>query len=55
MPNIDAAMQAIKRKFGSVNSCLEKKLILIMIVAYEFGLYELVASIAEIFYLGDKL
>lgn len=55
MPNIDQAMQAIKRKFGSVNSCLEKKLILIMIVAYEFGLYELVASIAEIFYLGDKL
>lgn len=55
MPNIDSAVNAIKRKFGSVNSCIEKKLILIMIVAYEFGLYELVASIAEILYLGDKL
>ena len=55
MPNIDSAVKAIKRKFGSVNSCIEKKLILIMIVAYEFGLYELVASIAEILYLGDKL
>jgi hypothetical protein len=55
MPNIDSAVNAIKRKFGSVNNCIEKKLILIMIVAYEFGLYELVASIAEILYLGDKL
>lgn len=55
MPNIDSAVNAIKRKFGSVNSCIEKKLILILIVAYEFGLYELVASIAEILYLGDKL
>lgn len=55
MPNIKDAVNAIKRKFGSVNSCIEKKLILILIVAYEFGLYELVASIAEILYLGDKL
>lgn len=55
MPNIDTAINAIKRKFGSVNSCMEKKLILLMIVCYEFGLYEMVASIAEIMYLGDKL
>lgn len=55
MPTIESAIEAIKRKFGSVNGCIEKKLILILIVAYEFGLYELVASISEIFYLGDKL
>lgn len=55
IPNIGTAIEAIKRKFGSVNNCIEKKLILILIVAYEFGLYELVASISEILYLGDKL
>lgn len=55
MPNIDTAINAIKRKFGSVNNCIEKKLILLMIVCYEFGLYEMVASIAEILYIGDKL
>ena len=49
------AINAFGRKFGSINTCLEKKLILIMIVSYKLGLYELVAAIAEIFYVGDKL
>lgn len=52
MPNIRNAMNGIRNKFGSINNCLEKKLILIMIVAYEIGLYELVSCIAEILYLG---
>lgn len=55
MPNIETAINAVKRKFGSINNCIEKRLILILIVCYEFGLYEMVASIAEIMYLGDKL
>lgn len=55
MPNIDISVKAIKNKFSTINSCTEKKLILIMIVAYEFGLYELVASVAEILYLGGKI
>lgn len=55
MPNIDTAMKAIKNKFSSINNCTEKRLILIMIIAYEFGFYELVASIAEILYLGGKI
>jgi hypothetical protein len=55
MPSIETAISAIKRKFGSVNNCMEKKFILVMIVAYEFGLNELVAAISEILYLGDKL
>ncbi len=55
MPSIETAVNAIKRKFGSINNCIEKRLILILIVCYEFGLYEVVASIAEIMYLGDKL
>lgn len=51
-PNITDAMKAVKGRFGSINSCIEKKLILIMIVAYEFGFNELVATVGEIMYLG---
>lgn len=55
IPNIEVAVRAIKGKFGSINNCIEKKLILIIIVAFELGLYELVAAIAEILYLGGKI
>lgn len=54
-PNAASAMKALKNKFSYVNNCLEKKLILIMLVAWELGFYELVASIAEIFYIGQKV
>ena len=52
MPSINTAISAIGRKFGSVNSCIEKQIILIMIVAYRIGAYELVAGLAEIMYMG---
>lgn len=55
IPNVETAIHAIKDRFGSINSCIEKKLILIMIVSYEFGLYELTGAIAEILYLGGKV
>lgn len=50
--SIDTAVRAIKGKFGSVNNCIEKKLILIMLVCYSFGLNEMVSAIAEVLYLG---
>ena len=48
LKDISGAMRAIKGKFSSVNNCLEKKLILILIVAYELGFSELMASVAEV-------
>lgn len=54
LPDCNTAIQAIKRKFGSVNNCIEKKFILILLVCYEFGFDEMVSSIAEIFYLGGR-
>lgn len=48
-------MSAFEHKIGSINNCTEKRLIVIMLVCYRLGLYELVAIIANIFYLGDKL
>lgn len=52
MPSIETAINAIKRKFGSINNCTEKKVMLIIIIAYQFGLYELVAILSEIMYHG---
>lgn len=54
-PNINDAMKAVKSRFGSINSCIEKKMILIMIVCHEFGFMEMVGNIAEILYLGMML
>lgn len=53
--DIHTAVQAIKGKFRSINMCTEKRLILILIVAYELGFNELVAAISEILYLGGKI
>lgn len=53
-PDCAVAMKALQRKFGAVNNCIEKKLILIMLICYEFGFNEIVASIADIFYIGGK-
>ena len=55
MLKIRPVIYALRNKFGTVNSCIEKRLLLILIIAYEIGLYEIVASISEIFYLGLKL
>ena len=55
LPDCQSAINAIKKKFGSVNSCIEKKLILILLVCYEFGFDEMVSAVAEIFYLGGKV
>lgn len=55
IPDCGAAIQAIKLKFGSINSCIEKKFMLILIVCYEFGFNEMVAAIAETMYLGGKV
>lgn len=55
LPDCGTAINAIKLKFGSINACIEKKLILIMLVCYQFGFDELVAAIATTMYLGGKV
>lgn len=55
LPDCEAAINAIKLKFGSINSCIEKKFILILLVCYQFGFDEMVAAIAETMYLGGKV
>ena len=55
IPAIANPMEAVKLKVSSINNCIEKKLFLIMIVAYELGYNEVMAAIAEILYLGGKV
>ena len=45
--------QWFEAKFGTISNCLEKRLILIMLVARKLGLFELVSVIAEIFRLPE--
>lgn len=49
---VDQFQDYIKDKFSSITMKIEKKLILIMIVAGDLGFNELVSVIAEIFYYG---
>lgn len=46
------AQEAIKRKFGSISVCIEKKMLLIMLISQQLGFDEMAAAIAEIFYIG---
>lgn len=48
-------MLVFESRIGSLSNCLEKKMFLLMTVSYELGFYEIVAAIAEILYLGDKV
>lgn len=55
LPDCATAINAIKLKFGSINSCIEKKFMLILLVCYEFGFNEMVAAIAEVMFIGGKI
>lgn len=49
------AVNALSLKFGSINNCIEKKAMLLLLISYKLGLYEFAATIGEILYLGMKL
>lgn len=55
VPNTKEAITAIEKRFGTLGMCPEKRLLLLLMITYRLGLYELVAAIAEIFYLGGKV
>ena len=53
---IDGTGQAFEfmiSKFGTISKCMEKRLLLVMIVARKLGLYEIVSCISEIFMIGE--
>lgn len=49
------SVDLIKNRLVMIRICREKRLFMIMAIAYELGFNELVASIAEILYLGGVL
>ena len=55
LSKIGNGLSALETKVCTISNCIEKKLFLILIIAYELGLYELMAAVAEIIYLGDKI
>lgn len=55
IPNTKEAMSALEKRFGTLGMCPEKRLLLLFMITYRLGIYELVAAIAEIFYLGGRV
>lgn len=51
--SVEQAFDFMISKFGTISKCMEKRMLLIMIVARKFGLHELVSCIAEIFLIGE--
>lgn len=49
----DQAFEFMISKFGTISKCMEKRLLLIMIVARKLGLKELVSCICEVFLIGE--
>lgn len=55
IPRIDTVLEYIKSKFCTIQMCLEKRILLIMIVARYLGINEFVSCCAEIMYLGGQI
>lgn len=53
--NTREAVKTVEKRFGTIGMCLEKRLLLLLFITYRLGLFELTASIAEIFYLGGRV
>lgn len=54
IPTVEQNYEIIKSHICSINACTEKKLFLIMFIAYELGFNELLSCISSIFYAGGK-
>lgn len=55
IPSVVEGIESVKLKLASVNNCREKRLFLILVIAYELGFYEVMAAVAEILYLGGSV
>lgn len=55
MASAEQAIQVLAHNMAYIEKSIEKRVLLIMIVAYELGFYELCAVCAEILYIGNKL
>lgn len=52
---LEPSVTYMEQKFGNLVKCNEKRILLIMLLSYRLGLYELVAVIADIFMLAEDV
>lgn len=50
--SVDEAVNTLKQKVVNVNTTIEKRLFIIMLISYDLGIYEMVSAIAEVLFLG---
>lgn len=51
----EEALELMKQKIMTIKTSNEKRLFMLLLITYDFGLYEISACIAEILYLGGLL
>ena len=53
LPKADDAIKAIEGKLQTVSTSLEKRIFVLIVVAYELGFYEVSSVLAELLYLSE--
>ena len=51
-PRVTDVIKAIKGKLGTINTCIEKRLFMLIVITHELGFNEVAACISEIFVQG---
>lgn len=52
LPLVESVIKAIEDRLNSISYCLEKRIIMLLVVTYELGLYEITATIAELLHIS---
>lgn len=52
LPSIEPVIKAIEDRLNSISYCLEKRIIMLLVISYELGLYEITATIAELLHIS---
>ena len=55
IPSVEEPVRVLENRIQTIRISREKRLFMLLLIAYEIGLYEVVATIAEILYLGGIL
>lgn len=54
LPQCEKAIKSFESSLATINFGIEKRLVMLLCVCYEIGVYEIVSAIAEILYLGGR-
>lgn len=53
--SVEQSVEQLKYRLGTIPMCVERKLLMILVICYGLNLYEMVACIAELLYIGGTV